>query len=69
VALTCVLHGYYGAAVFIGLLLPWLLIGRAIRVAFYQHGIIAGFGYWLAPSALTIPLTLLAFWVARLMID
>ena len=54
---------WYWFALLSGLVLPWIVWGKAILAGFRDGGIGGGFGAWVAFSMYTIPPMFLIMWV------
>jgi hypothetical protein len=55
---------WYWIAIIAGLILPWLIFGKTIRVGFEERGLLSGLGTWAGMATLTVPIMLLIMWMA-----
>ena len=58
---------WYWAAIICGLILPWVVMFKTVRIG-YERGIQSGLGAWFGISIITVPVTLLLFWIAQLVV-
>jgi len=54
---------WFWIAIAAGLVIPWLILPRAIWARFEDGGIRSGLTIWLGTSAVTVPVTFLLVWV------
>lgn len=58
---------WYVAAMIVGVIAPWVVMGRTIRLAFAERGVIVGLGTWFGIAVVTVPIMVLFWWAARLL--
>jgi len=56
---------WYWLWIIIGLLAPWIIMGRAIRMGFEERGLQTGLGVWFGAALLTVPLMLAIGWLVQ----
>jgi hypothetical protein len=55
----------YWIVVFVGLVAPWLIMGRDIAAAFKNDGVRAGLGYWFGGALFVMAFMLVLFGLVR----
>lgn len=59
---------WYWIALIVGIVIPWFIEGRAIRIGFEEGGLQTGLGVWFGVSVLTIPFAFLFIWLGLLLL-
>jgi len=54
---------WYWIANIAGIISPWLIMARTIRIGFEEKGLLTGVGVWAGISMVTIPIMLLIMWI------
>ena len=54
---------YWIALIVGGIVAPWIISGKAIRIAFEERGIAGGLGTWLGVATGTTPIVFLGMWL------
>jgi len=59
---------WYWVALILGVIAPWIVMGRQIRIGFEEGGLLTGLGTWFGVCVITVPIVLLISWVVRLFV-
>jgi hypothetical protein len=58
---------WYWIVLILGVIAPWIVMGKAIRIAFEERGVLTGLATWFGMCFVTVPLIFLGTWIAGLL--
>ncbi len=55
--------GWHWIAIIIGIMAPWVILGKSLRNTFKEGGAVTGFSVWAGMAVFTTSMALLAGWI------